>query len=130
MSTEYSGTPKLDEEAARSENVEDRRARRRREPGKLGDEIATVLSDMDPEVRSEMKKLVSSSKPQEIEEKMLDYVVRDERESLLRRFTQRKAGRDRKTVSRGTRLVMMIPVVAALYCIFSIVFTGHIKLPW
>ncbi len=77
-----------------------------------------------------MKKLVSSSKPQEIEEKMLDYVVRDERESLLRRFTQRKAGRDRKTVSRGTRLVMMIPVVAALYCIFSIVFTGHIKLPW
>lgn len=119
-----------DPQTGQAESHSDRRARRRREPGKLGDEISTVLSEMDPEVREDLGKVVKAGSPQDIEEKLLDYVVKDERTNLLRKADQKRASGDKRTINRGTYLISLIPVAIALYCVFSIVFTGHIVLPW
>jgi 23S rRNA maturation mini-RNase III len=85
---------------------------------------------MDAEVREDLTKVVKAGNAHAIEEKMLDYVVKDERTNLLRRADQKRASKDKKTINRGTYLVSLIPIAIALYCVFSIVFTGKIVLPW
>ena len=124
-SPEESQPPPVPEANVRLE----RRSRPRREPEKFDVEIGPLLSQVEPEVRVEIEQLVKAGRSAEAEQEILNYVAGD-KSNLVTKATRQAARRDKRLVDKSTYILSLIPAMILLYCIFSLIFTGHIQFPW
>ena len=92
-------------------------------------EIEPTLSHVMPEIQDEILNLAHSGRQKEAEEELIDYVIADDHSKELRRFTRKKWYRDEWFMDDRIYWLAIIPVAVAFYCIFSVLFTGHIRLP-
>jgi len=105
------------------------RTRERIELERLDQEMAPTLSHVSPDVRDEIRTLAHTGHPLEAEQELIDFVVTEDHSRQRRAADRKGAYRDEGTMHDRLYWFAAVPAVAALYCIFSWLTTGHIRMP-
>lgn len=113
-----------------SEGPRERRARKRRKAGPFTQEIEQMLAHVEPEVKEEISELLASGKAKDAEKELLDYVVADDRAELVKKIIHKKTSPVERLMEWRVYIISVIPVLIALYYIFTLLTKGHIEAPW
>lgn len=113
-----------------SEEPRERRGRKRRKPEPFVQEIAPMLAHVEPEVKDEIGNLVASGKVKDAENELLDYVVADDRAEIVKKIIHKKTSPVEQLMEWRVYIISVIPVLIALYYIFTLLTKGHIEAPW
>jgi hypothetical protein len=103
---------------------------RPRSPQKFQKEIAQTLVRIDPNVACEVEELAKEGLVNTAESELLEYVTKDDHFSERRRFEIKRVGKDETRLDRRMNYVIVFFAAILLYGIFSVLFTGHISLPF
>lgn len=89
-----------------------------------------MLAHVEPEVKEEISELLASGKAKDAEKELLDYVVADDRAELVKKIIHKKTSPVERLMEWRVYIISVIPVLIALYYIFTLLTKGHIEAPW
>ena len=103
------------------------RRRENRELDRMDEEMKVTVSGLSPEMQDEIGTLSNSQNPRDAANKLIDHVVSKDQFDQRRKDSRRGGFRLEGRLREDFYWIAIIPVLFALYCILSYLFTGHVR---